>query len=655
MNEAIKNVATLIMGQSPPGSTYNELGEGVPFYQGVRDFGERYPMRRVYCIAPTRFAKADDVLFSVRAPIGEINRATEDCSIGRGLAAIRADSYLDTTYIEYVLRYVRREWEVLEGQGAVFGNAKKSDLENLPVPWPGDEERRAIAHILGSLDDKIELNRRMNETLEAMARAIFKSWFVDFLPVRAKQRARTQTGDPVRACRGEPVCSPTKGADTKVCSYMTPEILNLFPDSFEDSELGEIPKGWKIEPLENVCSRITDGSHYSPKTVSNGKSMASVKDMHNWGFNLGTCRMVSEEEYQKLVRNDCRPLKHDVLIAKDGSYLKHIFVVEKGLDIVILSSIAILRPNDRINSHLLAYSLKTDSTMARMERYVSGAVLQRIVLKDFKKFPIILPSIEIQHAWSTVINPIIQLCWDNVHESETISALRDSLLPKLISGELEVPEIDGLVEQSRLEAQPKSIIYTIGHSNHSTNKFIDLLKQHCITAVADVRSVPYSRFNPQFNKEELDALLKSEGIAYVFLGKELGARPNDRSCYNNGQVDFSCMAERVEFKGGLDRVIKGSEEYRVALMCAEKEPLDCHRTILVCRNLKTRGVSIKHILADGALEDHRDTEGRLLALTQCERSIFDQGVSDSEIIERAYKKRAQDIAHKENGNEVHHD
>jgi Restriction endonuclease S subunits len=173
----------LVMGQSPPGSTYNESGEGTPFYQGVRDFGERHPTRRVYCTAPKHFAETGDILFSVRAPIGEINRATEGCSIGWGLAAIRADSSLDTTYIEYVLRYVRREWEILEGQGAVFGNAKKSDLENLPVPWPDDEERRAIVHILGSLDDKIELNRRMNETLEAMARAIFKSWFVDFDPV----------------------------------------------------------------------------------------------------------------------------------------------------------------------------------------------------------------------------------------------------------------------------------------------------------------------------------------------------------------------------------------------------------------------------------------------------------------------------------------
>ena len=176
-------VATIIMGQSPPSSFYNEDGHGVPFYQGVKDFSSRYPRKRVYCTAPTRFAKPGDILFSVRAPIGEINRAAEYCSIGRGLAAIRGNSKWDSDFIEYVLKSIRQEWRILEGQGAVFGNAKKSDLENLLIPWPEKKERYAIARILGTLDDKIELNRRMNETLEAMAQALFKSWFVDFDPV----------------------------------------------------------------------------------------------------------------------------------------------------------------------------------------------------------------------------------------------------------------------------------------------------------------------------------------------------------------------------------------------------------------------------------------------------------------------------------------
>lgn len=188
--DRLGKVATIIMGQSPPGSTYNEVEHGLPFYQGVRDFGFRHPIRRVYCTTPTRFAESGDILFSVRAPIGEINRASELCSIGRGLAVIRSGNELDTTFVEYVLRHIQTEWEILESQGAVFGNAKKSDLQNLSISWPDPIERKAIAHILGTLDDKIELNRRMNGTLEAMARTIFKSWFVDFDPVHAKAEGR---------------------------------------------------------------------------------------------------------------------------------------------------------------------------------------------------------------------------------------------------------------------------------------------------------------------------------------------------------------------------------------------------------------------------------------------------------------------------------
>ena len=199
------------------------------------------------------------------------------------------------------------------------------------------------------------------------------------------------------------------------------------------------------------------------------------------------------------------------------------------------------------------------------------------------------------------------------------------------------------------------IIYTIGHSDHSIERFIGLLKQHRITAVADVRSMPYSRFNPQFNKETLAASLEKDEITYVFLGKELGARPEDSACYENNRVDFGQIAERGEFKSGLERILKGSEKYRIALMCAEKEPLDCHRTILVCHKLKRLAISIKHILPDGVLEDHRDAESRLLKLANCEQDLFNQDVNDAERLERAYEKRANEIAYRVENKEVHHE
>lgn len=199
------------------------------------------------------------------------------------------------------------------------------------------------------------------------------------------------------------------------------------------------------------------------------------------------------------------------------------------------------------------------------------------------------------------------------------------------------------------------IIYTIGHSDHPIERFMGLLKQHDITAIADVRSAPYSRFHPQFNEETLALSLEKERIAYVFLGKELGARPEDPACYENNRVDFSRIAEGGKFKNGLERILKGCEKFRIALMCAEKEPLDCHRTILVCHNLKRFGVGIKHILSDGTLEDHRDAEARLLKLANCEQDLFNHDVNYSERLEHAYKKRASEIAYRVENKEVHHE
>ena len=155
-------------------------------------------------------------------------------------------------------------------------------------------------------------------------------------------------------------------------------------------------------------------------------------------------------------------------------------------------------------------------------------------------------------------------------------------------------------------------VLTVGHSNHPLETFVSLLKQHRVTTLADVRSAPYSRFNPQFNRKALDAALQAHGIAYLFLGHALGGRPEDRSCYENGRVRYDRLAQTPLYREGIDRVIETAEVERLALMCAEREPLDCHRTLLVGRSLAERNVAVAHILANGTLEPHDDTMDRLL-------------------------------------------
>ena len=134
-----------------------------------------------------------------------------------------------------------------------------------------------------------------------------------------------------------------------------------------------------------------------------------------------------------------------------------------------------------------------------------------------------------------------------------------------------------------------------------------------MSAVADVRSAPYSRFNPHFNRDALAAALKERGVEYVHLGRELGGRPGDAACYEKGRIRYDRVARTQRFREGVERVVEGARRHRIALMCAEKEPLDCHRTLLVARVLDERGVEVAHIHGNGELERHGAVMDRLLA------------------------------------------
>ena len=188
------------------------------------------------------------------------------------------------------------------------------------------------------------------------------------------------------------------------------------------------------------------------------------------------------------------------------------------------------------------------------------------------------------------------------------------------------------------------MIYTIGHSNHPIDRFIALLQQHGIRAVADVRSTPYSRFNPQFRKERLQAALADAGIRYVFLGEELGARSKDPACYEEGgRVSYVRLAATDLFRRGIERLLTGMQNHRIAIMCAEREPLDCHRTILVARELEKAGVPVTHILKDGTLEPHSQAMQRLASeLKLAGRDLFR---TPAELIEEAYEAQGARIAY----------
>ncbi len=186
-------------------------------------------------------------------------------------------------------------------------------------------------------------------------------------------------------------------------------------------------------------------------------------------------------------------------------------------------------------------------------------------------------------------------------------------------------------------------LYTVGHSNRTLDDFLSLLTENEVTAIADVRSSPYSRMNPQFNRDQLKRSLQEKNIAYVFLGQELGARRDEDCCYADGVARYDLIAKTKAFIDGLKRIREGAQSHRIALMCAEKDPLTCHRTILVCRHLKDE-ITIAHIVTGDRLETQEEAENRLLrTLNMDDRVLFE---SREELLSEAYEKQGDKIAYR---------
>jgi type I restriction enzyme S subunit len=318
----------------------------------------------------------------------------------------------ERTFFYYMLKYLKPNFIRIarNKQTTGLGHVTKKDMRRISIGVPLLSEQRAIAHILGSLDDKIELNRRMNTTLEAMARAIFKSWFVDF--------------DPVRARRGDPMWSPTKGADTKVCPYMTPEILDLFPDSFEDSELGQIPKGWEIktigEVVEFAYGKALKASNRKPGNVPVFGSNGPV-GLHN----------------EVLVKGP------GIVIGRKGNPG---IVTWSSIDFFPIDTTFYVKPKSEILSlHYLFYALDAqDLPSLSADSAVPGLNRNMAYMNSF-----LVPPSKILPAFDQQVVPLFDKIVANENESRTLASLRDTLLPKLISGELRVLDAEKVLEDMK--------------------------------------------------------------------------------------------------------------------------------------------------------------------------------------------------------------
>ena len=428
-------IAQIIMGQSPPGETYNEKGEGLPFFQGVADFNYRHPTPRVYCSAPSRVARPGDILLSVRAPIGRVNVADRTCAIGRGLAIVRAQNPKDSRYLEFALRAKGFEWHTLEGRGSIFGNATRSDLETLAIPWPPENDRRAIAHILGTLDDKIELNRRMSETLEQMARAIFKAWFVDFEPVRAKMEGRWRRGE---SLPGLPA-----------------HLYDLFPDRLVHSELGEIPEGWKITSVNDEATIVKGVSYRSQDLSESDTALVTLKSINRGGG----YRYDGLKAYNGTYTREQVIHPGDVIVAQTdvtqaGEVIGKPALVMPDLRYRVLVAsldVLVVRPRRRDPPREFFYLLfLTPQFQHHVRGYINGTTVLHLNKDALTGFRFASPPEQAMKVFAAIVGALFNQVLTLARETLALTDLRDALLPKLISGKLRVKDAKRFLKENGL-------------------------------------------------------------------------------------------------------------------------------------------------------------------------------------------------------------
>lgn len=313
------------------------------------------------------------------------------------------------------------QFKGVAGQTDMAEYVSLTDQRRMHITLPPVSEQCAIAYILGTLDDKIELNWRMNATLEVMARALFKSWFVDFDPVRAKAEGR----DPGL---------PQPRAD-------------LFPDSFEDSELGEIPKGWKLSVLGDVLSELETGGR--PKGgvsgYTSGTPSIGAESIVGLGvFDYSKTKYVPDEFFEEMTKGLVK--NRDVLLYKDGGrpgeFEPHLTLFGDGFPFntcAINEHVYRIRAKEELGQNFLFFWLSSDLVMEEMRIKGTGVAIPGLNSTQVRSLRILIPTPETIRAFDTIIEPWIARLLTNCNESRTLAALRDTLLPKLISGQLRMP------------------------------------------------------------------------------------------------------------------------------------------------------------------------------------------------------------------------
>jgi type I restriction enzyme, S subunit len=398
--QKIFDFVDITMGQSPKSEFYNFKNEGIPFLQGNRTFGNLYPTYDTWCSNPTKIANKDSVLMSVRAPVGDINIAPSKLCIGRGISSLSMKNS-NNRFLYYLLKANQKKIVSTES-GTVFGSVNKSTIENISVLVTSNEfEQLAIANILSSLDDKIELNQKINKNLEELAQTLYKQWFVDF-------EFPNEEGLPYKSSGGEMV----------------------------ESELGLIPKGWQVKRIQDIVETVLGGTPSRMKSDFWGPGYQWLKsgELNNSRIINGT-----ESITQKGLDSSATKLmpKGSILIGITG-YVGLVSMLE--IEACANQSVVGIIPNSMFPRSFLYGLIKSEINVIALKQ--TGSAQQHINKNDINSHKVVIPNNHLVSKAGLILEPIHSEIAVKIFENEKLKKIRDLLLPKLMSGEIEVPTME---------------------------------------------------------------------------------------------------------------------------------------------------------------------------------------------------------------------
>ena len=377
--ELLSDIAQVIMGQSPPSSTYNTVGDGLPFYQGKTDFGDMYPTPRVYCTEPSRIAEAGDILISVRAPVGPTNVSQERSCIGRGISAIRVGKNLDRDFLLYFLRFYEPEL-AKAGTGSTFAAIAREDLETIKIPLPPLPEQKRIASLLARADRLRQLRRIAHDLGDALLQSVF---------------------------------------------------LEMFGEALNGKN-PEIP----LVPLETLCTKITDGTHVTPTYLDEGVPFLSVKNITRFPGQLdfSDIKYISPEEHKKISKLS-NVERDDILYTKVGATYGYAQIVDTDREFSIFVSVALLKPDKtKILPKYFECVMKTRFVKEQADRLVSGIGVPDLHLREIKTFQIPLPPLSLQEEFAGVVARVEGLRGKMSEAGRQVEGLFESLLSESFGG-----------------------------------------------------------------------------------------------------------------------------------------------------------------------------------------------------------------------------